>query len=91
MQYKGFKHAILSTLRAGMLDSFIDIYKALGKLDKPVLLFWGREDVTVPFEHSNDLRAALPQLQFHVVEHCGHIPHYEKPEEFNPILLKFLK
>jgi pimeloyl-ACP methyl ester carboxylesterase len=25
------------------------------------------------------------------VEGCGHIPHYEKPEEVNPVLLQFLR
>jgi len=91
MQYKGFRRAILSTLRNGMLDSFIHIYQALGKMDKQILLFWGRNDDTVPFEHSQALCAALPNVQFHVIENCGHIPHYEKPEIVNPILLEFLK
>jgi len=91
MQYKGFLHAILSSIRNGMIDSFIDVYSQVGKMDKPVLLFWGRDDKTVPFEHSHDLQVAMPNVQFHVIEHCGHIPHYEKPEEVNPILMEFLK
>jgi pimeloyl-ACP methyl ester carboxylesterase len=90
MQYKGFKRGILSTIRNGMLDSFLRIYERVGKMDKPVLLFWGRNDPTVPFKHSYDLQAAIPNLEFHVIENCGHIPHYEKPEEVNPILLDFL-
>jgi pimeloyl-ACP methyl ester carboxylesterase len=91
MQYKGFKRAILSTIRNTMLGSFIETYKTLGKMDKPVLLVWGRDDTTVPFEHSRDLLAVMPQAELHVIEACGHIPHYEKPDEFNPILLEFLK
>ena len=91
MQYKGFKRALLSTIRNDMLGSFMDIYQALGKMDKDVLLFWGRNDTTVPFEHSSELRAVMPQVQFHVIENCGHIPHYEKPHEVNPILLEFLR
>jgi pimeloyl-ACP methyl ester carboxylesterase len=91
MQYKGFIRAILSTIRNGMLDSFIDMYQSLGKMDKAVLLFWGRNDKTVSFEHSGILRAAVPNIEFHVIENCGHIPHYEKPEIVNPILLEFLR
>jgi pimeloyl-ACP methyl ester carboxylesterase len=90
MQYKGFRHAILSTVRHGMLGSFMDAYQYVGKMDKPVLIFWGREDHTVPFHHSQDLTKAIPQADLHLIENCGHIPHYEKPEEVNPILLKFL-
>ena len=91
MQYKGFKRAILSTIRNDMLGSFTHVYRALGKMDRDILLFWGRNDTTVPFEHSNDLRAVLPQVEFHVIENCGHIPHYEKPHEVQPILLEFLR
>jgi pimeloyl-ACP methyl ester carboxylesterase len=50
----------------------------------------GRNDETVPFEQSEDLRKVMPNAEFHATENCGHIPHYEKPDEFNPILLKFL-
>lgn len=91
MEYKGFKSALLSTIRNNMLDSFLKVYECIGQMEKPVLLLWGRQDRTIPFKHSVTLRAVMPNLQFHAVENCGHIPHYEKPEEVNPILLKFLK
>ena len=91
MQYKGFKRAILSSIRNNMLGAFIESYERVGRLDKPVLLVWGRNDMTVPFVHSDDLRAAMPGAEFHVIEGCGHIPQYEKPDEFNPALLDFLR
>ncbi len=74
-----------------MLDSFVKTYEQVGKMDMPVLLFWGRNDRTVPFEYNETLRAMLPNVEFHVIEDCGHIPHYEKPDEVNPILLEFLR
>lgn len=91
MQYQGFKRAILSSLRNGMLDSFIDSYKKAGELKKPTLMFWGRQDATVPFEHSADILAAMPHVEMRVIENCGHIPHYEYPDEVNEILLEFLR
>jgi len=90
MQYKGFKRAILSTMRNGMLESFYETYACVGKLHKPTLLFWGTDDRTVPFEYSKFILKAMPHAEFHVIENCGHIPHYEKPEVVNPILLEFL-
>jgi pimeloyl-ACP methyl ester carboxylesterase len=90
MQYRGFKRALLSTIRNHMLESFIEAYQAVGKLQKPVLLVWGRNDTTVPLAHSDLLRQAMPQAEFHIIEGCGHIPHYEKPQAFNSILLAFL-
>lgn len=91
LEFKGFKRAILSTIRNHMLDSFLQVYQRVGKLDKPVLLLWGRNDHAVPLKHSELLQAAMPHAQFHVIERAGHIPHYEKPEEVNPVLLRFLR
>jgi pimeloyl-ACP methyl ester carboxylesterase len=90
MQYKGFKYAILSTLRNNMLESFYETYAQIGKLKKPTLLLWGKNDTTTPFENSKLILEALPHAEFHIVENCGHIPHHEKPEIVNPILLEFL-
>jgi len=56
-----------------------------------VLLFWGQNDTTVPYEHSSLLQTVIPDIQFHAIENCGHTPHYEKPSEVNPILLDFLR
>lgn len=91
MEYKGFRRAILSTIRNHMLESFIDEYQKVGMLGIPTLLIWGRHDTTVPLRHSDDLRAAMPKVEFHIIEECSHIPHFEKPEETNAILLEFLR
>lgn len=90
MQFKGFQRAILSTIRNRMLESFFDVYERIGKLGIPTLVFWGRQDATIPFEHSADLLKAIPHAQLVIIENCGHIPHYERPSEVHPILLEFL-
>jgi pimeloyl-ACP methyl ester carboxylesterase len=74
-----------------MLGSFLPVYQGIGELNKPVLLLWGTDDATVPFRHSERLRAVIPQAEFHAIERGGHIPHYKKAGEVNPILLDFLK
>jgi pimeloyl-ACP methyl ester carboxylesterase len=90
MRYKGFVRAILSSIRNGMLDSYYETYQRVGTLKKPTLLLWGQKDTTVPFENSLEILKVIPHAEFHPIENCGHIPHYEKPEKVNPILLKFL-
>lgn len=91
MQFKGFRRAILSTLRNRMLESFIEEYRQVGRLGTPTLLLWGRNDTTVPLCHSDELRKAIPQAEIHVIDDCSHIPHYEKPEETNALLQEFLR
>jgi pimeloyl-ACP methyl ester carboxylesterase len=91
VQYKGFRNAILSTIRNNVIGGCIETYQQVEALRKPVLLIWGRHDTTVPLRHSDGLRAAMPNAEFHIIEDCSHIPHYEKPQETNAILLDFLR
>jgi len=90
MQYRGFKRAILSTVRHNMLGSFRNTYAQLGDLGMPVLLIWGENDKTISFKQSQILRGLLPQAQFLAVTDCGHIPHFERPEVVQPRLIDFL-
>jgi pimeloyl-ACP methyl ester carboxylesterase len=90
MQYRGFKRALLSTLRHGPITTMADAYQEVGRQTCPVLLIWGRNDKTVPFPISEKVRAAIPRAEFHPIDNTGHIPHYEKPEIVNPLLAAFL-
>lgn len=91
MRYRGFKRALLSTLRAGVLADQRDLYRRLGQTQTPVQLIWGRHDATVPFAHSQHLLELVPRAQFHPINDAGHIPHYERPEVVNPRLREFLQ
>jgi pimeloyl-ACP methyl ester carboxylesterase len=91
MKYKGFKRAILSTMRSGILGDKLDVYERVGMQARDVLLVWGREDETVPFEHSAQLVEAIPQVKFYPIDGAGHVPHYEKAAEVNPLIVAFYK
>jgi pimeloyl-ACP methyl ester carboxylesterase len=90
MRYRGFKRALLSTLRNGMLGDFSSTFQRIGQLGLPTLLIWGMEDNTIPYEHSRRVMAAIPQAEFHLIADAGHVPHYERPEQVNPLLIAFL-
>ena len=91
MQYKGFKRAILSTIRHMVALDALAEYEQLGESGAPVLLLWGREDQTVSAADIETLRRAIPGVEFHPVDEAGHLPHYEQPGEVNPLLIDFLR
>ncbi len=91
LPYKGFKRAILSTMRHLNLSSLAEAYARVGAQGRRCLLIWGRQDATVPFATSEQVRAAIPQIEFHAIDEAGHIPHYERPEAVNPILIEFFR
>jgi pimeloyl-ACP methyl ester carboxylesterase len=91
MQYRGFRRSIVSTLLEFDSDQILGEYEKLGNSDIPVKVFWGREDQTVPLEFSNKLLELIPQARLTVIDEAGHLPHYERSEVFNPLLLEYLQ
>jgi len=91
MRYRGFKRAILSTLRHDALSDLSEIYQRVGKQKTPVLLIWGREDRVIPFENHRKVMGAIPHAEFHPIEDAGHTPHYEKPTPVNHLIVEFLQ
>lgn len=91
MQYAGFRRALLSTLRSGMLTGAADAYRRVGQQKKPVLLIWGREDTVVPFATSERVLAAIPHAEFRPIDDAGHVPHLDRPDVVNPMLVEFLQ
>ena len=63
----------------------------LHKIQAPTLLVWGSQDsITPPFvgEKFKDL---IPHSKLVFIDHCGHAPMMERPEEFNEVLAAFLE
>ncbi len=89
MAFPGFKRALLSTMRSGVLTHAADAYAAVGKLPIPVLLIWGEEDEVVPYHLSETLRQLIPQARFHAIPNAGHVPSLERPAVVNPLLISF--
>jgi len=62
----------------------------LRKVTTPTLIVWGRQDAIVPLECGELYQQALPNATLRVIDHCGHSPANEKPQEFLRILGAFL-
>ncbi|OOQ61213.1 hypothetical protein BC343_21620 [Mucilaginibacter pedocola] len=89
MEYKGFRHALVSTQFNYNFDPK-ESYGKLNNLHKPVMLIWGKDDKTVPFTFSNQLNGIL-KSEFLPVEDAGHLPFLEQEDIVNPALVTFLK
>jgi pimeloyl-ACP methyl ester carboxylesterase len=92
MKYKGFRRALLSTIRNMILETDpLAEYEGVGEKNIPVLLLWGREDQTIPLADIELVQKMIPSAEFHPIAEAGHIPQYERPEIVNPLLIEFLK
>lgn len=89
MNFKGFKRAILSSLRNYMSEDKLADYIQLGQLQKQVLLIWGEDDKTLPFEGNERIREVV-ECEFMSVKEAGHLPHMEHPELVHTKIIDFL-
>ena len=62
----------------------------LRKVSTPTLIVWGRQDAIVPLECGEMYQRALPNATLKVIDHCGHSPQIEKPQEFQKVVTEFL-
>ena len=91
MQYRGFGRALRSTMLFGSGVSLDSVYATVGNQSFPVALIWGFEDSTVSIERSPRVRDHIARIQFHPIERAAHLPHMERTDVVNPILLEFLR
>ncbi|MGH9759602.1 MAG: alpha/beta fold hydrolase, partial [Blastocatellia bacterium] len=57
----------------------------------PSLVISGSEDTLSPPRLAEALQWRLPHSQLKIVEGAGHLPNIERPEEFNAVLIDFIK
>ncbi|NOT06826.1 MAG: alpha/beta hydrolase [Gemmatimonadales bacterium] len=90
MRYRGFGRALLSSAMTASRLDFDALYAGAAKTGVPVMLIWGKEDRTVPFELSLVVRRNIPGLEFLAVDSAGHLPHIEQAQLVNARLAAFL-
>lgn len=65
-----------------------DLRDELRAVQLPVLVVQGRND-PIPLNSARAVADAL-QGELVVLDHCGHVPYVEQPEQLNDVLSRFL-
>jgi len=68
-----------------------EMLQRLGADPRPVLVVWGRQDRTAPFDGNRTLLAAMPRAVFFPVDSAGHLPHLERPDLVAGEVVRFLR
>ncbi len=76
-------------LAKGCLKHNVD--NRIGEIKSPTLIIVGEEDILIPIKYSKILNEKIKGSRLVIIKDCGHVPILEKPEEFNKIVLSFLK
>jgi pimeloyl-ACP methyl ester carboxylesterase len=63
--------------------------KHLRRIECPTLVLWGRHDKLIPLAHGEFYAANIPGAKLEIIENCGHMPPFEKPEKFVERVVSF--
>jgi pimeloyl-ACP methyl ester carboxylesterase len=80
----GAQHAIAAYL-SGYLN--IDMAPVFSRLSQPVVLVWGKQDLTTPVNKALELLQLNSRARLEVFDFCRMMPEQEHPEKFNQLVL----
>jgi 2-hydroxy-6-oxonona-2,4-dienedioate hydrolase/2-hydroxy-6-oxo-6-(2'-carboxyphenyl)-hexa-2,4-dienoate hydrolase len=63
----------------------------LRAIKAPFFFLWTDHNPSTPWQVAEMAHKQMPGSRFHVIKHAGHWPQFEQPEEFNRLVLDFLK
>jgi pimeloyl-ACP methyl ester carboxylesterase len=91
MRYKGFRRSRLSEIVSNTNVDQAEQLQRVGQHARPVLVIWGMQDNTVPFEESEWLMKILIHGRLAPIENAGHLPQWEQPEDTHREMIAFLR
>ncbi len=85
--YASMMYILRNVLKAPYVEEEVNM---LAKINKPILIVHGREDIGIPPDRSEKLAQLWKDSKLAIFEKAGHSPHEEYPEKFNKLAVDFL-
>lgn len=63
----------------------------LSEMITPILIIWGEKDSVLPVKMAYEYEKRCKNAQLQIIENTGHMPHEEKPDEVNTLIIGFIK
>lgn len=85
--------AFFSAARQIYLDSpwgSRGFWKRLATLERPSLFIWGDRDILVPAAFHKHVSRTVPHARSVVLKDCGHVPHFELPDETHALVRELI-
>ncbi len=62
----------------------------LNEIKQPTLIIWGKQDGLLPLADATTFNKGIAGSELVIFDACGHVPQFEKAEDFNKTVLAFL-
>ena len=88
----GTKRAVLKLYRSTDANGNAQkLATALRPLDRPALVIWGARDPYLPVRYAERQREVFPQAEVAILEHSGHWPIADDPDQVADLIIPFLR
>lgn len=91
LKTKGFKRALLSSIRNMPIHDARDCYRAIDVSATPLIAVWGQNDSITPIPGSEQLDDIFKHSPVRILANVGHLPHVEALQETTEILGNFFQ
>ncbi|MEE2732126.1 MAG: alpha/beta hydrolase [Pseudomonadota bacterium] len=85
-----FGRVVLSTMRNSPVRDYTEGWSDFGRLNKPNMFIWGKQDVSFPLEHSIKAKLLVPNTKVIEVDGAAHWVNIEKADIVNSAIIDFL-
>ena len=80
--------SLLALMRDGASNN---LSARLKDLNVPTLIVWGEHDTWISPTNAPKLNQDIAGSELAIIQDAGHVPHEERPEEFNGLMIDFVK
>ncbi len=80
------KFVIENMIKNNMEEKYRIKEDELKNIKSRTIIIWGKEDKIIPIEFAYKFKKYIEHSELYIIEGAGHIPHFEKPEDFSSIL-----
>jgi pimeloyl-ACP methyl ester carboxylesterase len=86
------KRAVLKLYRASRHPEapFQQLRAILGKIERPVLVIWGKKDPYIGYQHAEGQKVTFPNAKVLMLDESGHWPFIDNPQAVAGALIPFL-
>jgi 3-oxoadipate enol-lactonase len=85
------RNPVKAVVNLSMASMKHDLRDRVSEITAPTLIIAGEEDILIPLRYARILREKIRNSTLVTLKNCGHVPPIEKPDEFNRIVMNFLK
>lgn len=86
LQCPNWQPAIISFTKSGGYNFLADKISAI---EQPTLILWGDSDKILGIQDAEKFHTAIADSKLMWIDHCGHVPHLEKPQATAEQILAF--